>query len=45
MNPAPILALASLIGRVKPVGAPFNDGSCDNDKCVFAIQIGKLLKP
>ena len=45
MNLAPILALGSLIDKIKPVGVPFNDGSCDNDKCVFAIQIGKLLKP
>ena len=44
-KPAPTLALTSRIGRVNPVGAPFREGSCDNDKCVFAIQIGKLLKP
>ena len=44
-KPAPTLARTSRIGRVKPVGAPFNDGSCENDKWVLAMQIGRSLKP
>jgi hypothetical protein len=33
------------MGNVKPLGVPLRAGSWDNDKCVLAIQIGKLLKP
>ena len=44
-NPAPTLALTSRIGTINPVGAPFNEGSCDNDRCVLAMQTGRLLKP
>jgi len=45
MNPAPMLALTSLIGRTKPVGAPFMEGTCENEYWVFAMQIGRLEKP
>ena len=45
INPAPTLALTSLIGTVKPVGLPFLLGSCDRDRCVLAIHIGSPLNP
>ena len=40
MNPAPTLARTSLIGIRNPDGAPLADGSAENDKCVFAMQMG-----
>ena len=45
INPAPTLALTSLIGTVKLVGLPFLLGSCDRDRCVLAIHIGSPLNP
>lgn len=45
MNPAPILALTSLIGKTNPVGAPFMDGTCENEYWVFAMQMGRLENP
>lgn len=45
MKPAPMLALTSLIGSIKPVGAPFLLGSDVRERWVFAMQIGKSLKP
>ena len=45
MNPAPMLALTSLIGRTKPVGAPFMDGTWENEYWVFAMQMGRLENP
>ncbi len=40
-----MLALTSLIGSIKPDGAPFNSALSENEYCVLAIQIGKSLKP
>lgn len=45
IKPAPILALISWIGSINPVGAPFWDGMCENEYCVFAIQIGRPENP
>lgn len=45
MKPAPMLALTSLIGSTKPDGAPFMDGTCEKEYCVFAMHIGRLEKP
>ncbi len=44
-KPAPTDARTSLTGRRQPVGAPFSDGSEEIDKCVLAMQIGRLPKP
>lgn len=44
-KPAPIDALTSLIGNRNPTGAPLMLGSDVSDRWVFAIQIGKSLKP
>ena len=30
---------------VKPVGAFASVGSCESERCVFAMQIGSLSKP
>jgi hypothetical protein len=30
---------------VKPVGALRSEGSCESERCVFAMQIGSLSKP
>ena len=35
----------SRTGTVNPVGAFFSFGSCESDRCVFAMQIGKLSSP
>lgn len=45
MNPAPILALTSLIGNTKPVGAPFSEALSENEYWVFAMQIGRPENP
>ena len=45
MNPAPMLALTSLIGKVNPVGAPFLEASCEKEYWVFAMQIGRPENP
>ena len=39
------LAVPNHICAALPVGAPLRSGFADNDRCVFAIQIGKLEKP
>merc|ERR1719186_260751 len=44
-KPAPTEALTSLIGIVKPVGAPLLDGSAERDRCVLAMQMGRSPKP
>ena len=44
-KPAPADNRTSPIGNVKPVGAPFMFGSCENEYCVFAMHTGKLPKP
>ena len=41
MKPAPAAIRISSIGIVNPVGRPFNFGSCDSDRGVFAMQIGR----
>lgn len=45
MKPAPMLARTSLMGRTKPVGAPFLSGMWDRDRWVLAMQMGSELKP
>lgn len=45
MNPAPTDIVISFTTSLKPVGAPFTDASPVNEFDVFAIHIGKLLKP
>lgn len=44
-NPAPTLARMSRIGRMKPLGTPFLSASCESDRWVLAMQIGKPPKP
>src|SRR5262245_16800357 len=44
-KPAPASIRTSFTGSVKPDGRPFNAGSCDNDKGVFAMQIGNRSNP
>jgi len=44
-NPAPLDNLISLIGKVCPVGAPFNFGSVEKLYCVFAMHTGNLPNP
>ena len=39
---APARIRSSLIGSVCPLGAPFNFGSAEIDRCVFAIHTGKF---
>ena len=45
MNPAPTEARTSRTFNVWPVGAPFNDASPLIDRCVLAMQIGRLPNP
>mmetsp|Transcript_15187 Transcript_15187/g.37831 ORF Transcript_15187/g.37831 Transcript_15187/m.37831 type:complete len:484 (-) Transcript_15187:508-1959(-) len=44
-KPAPTDARTSLMGRVKPEGAPLALGSWLNEYCVLAMQMGRLWKP
>ena len=44
-NPAPALGLSSLIGIIKPEGAPLALGSAENEYWVLAMQIGSRPKP
>lgn len=44
-KPEPTLARMSLMGRTNPVGTPFLSASWESDKWVFAMQMGRLLKP
>lgn len=45
MNPAPMLARTSLMGRTNPLGAPFWSGMWDRDRWVLAMQMGSQPKP
>ena len=36
---------ASRTGRVQPFGAPSREGSEEMERCVFAMQMGRLPKP
>jgi len=44
-NPAPTEARTSRMGRTNPVGAPLMEGSAVKEYWVFAMQMGRLLKP
>ena len=41
IQPAPVYGRRSRIGTVNPVGAFFRAGSCESERCVFAIQTGR----
>lgn len=45
MNSAPTDIDMSVIGMVKPVGAPLIVGSAVSDNGVLAIQMGRFLNP
>lgn len=45
MNPAPMLARTSLMGKMKSLGTPFLSGWWDRERWVFAMQMGKFPKP
>lgn len=45
MKPAPADKVISFIFMVKPVGAPFTEGSPERDMEFLAMQIGRFLKP
>ena len=40
IQPAPVYGRRSRIGTVNPVGAFLSAGSCESERCVFAMQIG-----
>ena len=44
-KPAPTEARTSRTGKVHPVGAPFNDGSDEIDRCVLAMHTGRFPNP
>ena len=44
-KPAPTLARTSRTLTVWPVGAPFREASELMERCVFAMQTGRLPKP
>ena len=44
-QPAPVYARTARTGTVKPVGALRSVGSCESERCVFAMQIGTLPRP
>lgn len=45
MNPAPMLARTSLMGRMKSLGTPFLSAWWDRERWVFAMQMGKFPNP
>ena len=44
-KPAPAAIRSFLIGTVKPDGRPLRAGSCESEKGVLAMQMGKRPNP
>ena len=45
IQPAPVYGRSSRTGSVKPVGASISAGSCESERCVFAMHTGSRPSP